>query len=96
MPLAGLHYWILGIPVPAAAERHTLDEWGRLKSLSQSGWDIRFLDYARYDGEELPRRLVLRLLPEATPGGSMSADPMQQTPVLELRLVVEHWTLTTP
>jgi outer membrane lipoprotein LolB len=97
VPLAGLHYWILGIPLPGVPERHTLDERGRLKNLSQSGWDIRFLDYARYNGEELPSRLFLRLLPEAvTPGGSMSADPMRQTPVLELRLVVEHWTLRTP
>ena len=96
IPLAGLHYWILGLPVPGLPERHELDERGRLKSLAQSGWEIRFLDYARYNGEELPRRLVLQLLPETATDGSTNTDPARPPPVLELRLMIERWTLTTP
>jgi len=96
VPLAGLHYWILGIPVPAAAERHSLDERGRLKSLSQWGWDIRLLDYARYNDEELPRRLSLRLSPETATDGPTDTDAARQTPALELRLSIAQWTLTTP
>ncbi len=93
LPLAGLHYWILGISVPGAAEQHQIDAGGRLKSIVQLGWEVRFLDYARYGGEELPRRLSLRLLPETAAGKAGATRP---APGLELRLAIERWNLSSP
>jgi outer membrane lipoprotein LolB len=58
LPLAGLTDWVRGraMPAPAAApvaERRDAD--GRLAELMQSGWTIRYLDYA--DGR--PSRMTL-------------------------------------
>ncbi|MDD9817924.1 MAG: lipoprotein insertase outer membrane protein LolB [Gammaproteobacteria bacterium] len=59
-PVAGLHYWVRGLPGPAPAPSDlVLDERGRLRSLRQAGWEIRFLDYAKRDGIELPVKLQL-------------------------------------
>lgn len=82
LPLTGLPYWILGLPLPDAALREELDQEGRLKRLYQLGWDVQFLDYAMYDGRELPRRLLLRL-----------TEPDAAAPAVELRLVVAQWAL---
>jgi outer membrane lipoprotein LolB len=49
---------VLGLPAPGAAER-TLDEYGRLDRLKQSGWEISFLDYENHHGIELPGRVFI-------------------------------------
>jgi len=59
-PVAGLHYWVRGLPGPAPAPSDlVLDERGRLRSLRQDGWEIRFLDYGERNGIELPVKLQL-------------------------------------
>jgi outer membrane lipoprotein LolB len=77
IPLSGLNYWVLGLPIPGVPHEQRLDDEGRLESLRQLGWTVRFLDYGRYQGVELPRRLFLEI----------------PDPALELRLVVQAWTL---
>jgi outer membrane lipoprotein LolB len=59
MPLAGLHYWVRGLPQPDAPFTKALDEQGRLVSLHQAGWDIRFPSYVRVAGVDLPRKVFL-------------------------------------
>lgn len=84
VPLAGLRHWIVGLPAPATAGVRELDVQGRLERLRQLGWEVRFLDYMRVDGVDLPRRLVLRYL---APGmGDGDAE-------VELRLLVQAWNL---
>ncbi len=87
IPLDGLNYWMLGLPVPEAAASQDLDEWGRLKTLRQSGWDIRFLEYTRIGTVDLPSKLFVKKLAEPAAGN----DPQNAT--LEVRLLIEHWAL---
>lgn len=60
VPLEGLNYWVLGLPAPEAVTKNELDDWGRLKTLEQRGWEIRFLDYAQHEAFELPGRVFIR------------------------------------
>lgn len=60
VPVSGLRYWILGLPVPAETSSGLeLDERGHLARLYQSGWDIRYPEYDTVDEQDLPGRLVL-------------------------------------
>lgn len=83
LPIEGLHYWILGLPDPQAGARRTLDQWGRLKSLQQLGWSIRFVEYTRAGVYELPKRVFIR------------HDPASPADVeIEARLVIENWKIS--
>jgi outer membrane lipoprotein LolB len=46
LPVGEMRYWLVGVPAPALPHEETLGDEGRLASLSQSGWQVR---YARYD-----------------------------------------------
>jgi outer membrane lipoprotein LolB len=60
LPVSGLRYWILGLPVPdAEVSSRELDVYGRITRLEQSGWRIDYLDYILVDGVDLPSRLEL-------------------------------------
>ncbi|MHB8534327.1 MAG: lipoprotein insertase outer membrane protein LolB [Sulfuricaulis sp.] len=87
MPLDGLNYWVLGLPAPGATAHEELDNRGRLKTLVQSGWDIRFLEYARYGSFELPSKLFM------TGRNASAPENSAKDSVLEVRLIVERWTL---
>ena len=82
VPLEGLNYWVLGLPAPEAITQSELDEWGRLKTLEQHGWEIRFLEYVGHDVYELPSRVFIK----------RKSDAASDT-TLEVRLVIEKWTL---
>lgn len=72
LPVAGLPYWVRGLEWPGAeAEEETWDEQGRLKQLSQAGWQISYLDWTPAGVVGLPskldvqgERLRMRLLVE--------------------------------
>lgn len=88
LPLAGLDYWVRGLPVPGRTTLD-LDAYGRLKTLMQFGWTIEYIDYQRIDNVELPSKLVLtRRLTDAE-----SAPSETQAGSLEVRLVIQRWTL---
>lgn len=57
LPVEGLRYWIVGLPVPNLPERHTIDSQGHLSSLNQSGWQIEYQSYQQVDGYRLPKKL---------------------------------------
>lgn len=82
LPLDSLRYWVVGLPVPDAAARNEVDEWGRLSLLEQQGWTIRFLEYVQADAYELPRRVFIER--KARAGGE---EP------LDARIVIESWAL---
>ena len=46
MPLLALPYWMQAVPVPSIASRAEADPVGRPSALSQSGWQIRYTEYA--------------------------------------------------
>lgn len=87
VPLDGLNYWVLGLPTPDATAHEELDNRGRLKTLVQSGWDIRFLEYTRYGSFDLPSKLFMK-----RQGAGAEADPGKNA-ALEVRLIIERWTL---
>ncbi len=59
LPVAGLRFWILGIPAPGLVARQRISPWGLLKTLKQNGWFIRYRRYDRTPWGRLPRLLTL-------------------------------------
>jgi outer membrane lipoprotein LolB len=87
VPLDGLNYWVLGLPLPDTAASQELDPQGRLKTLAQSGWEIRFLEYTRYGSLDLPSKLFIK-----RQGHDANGNPAEDA-TLEVRLVIENWAL---
>ncbi len=56
LPLAGLRYWVLGLPIPGKASTRELDEEGRLASMVQNGWTLQYTEYRKQGDFDLPRR----------------------------------------
>jgi len=81
VPLAGLVYWIRGMPLPDTHGQSSFDRLGRLQRLAQLGWDIEFLDYVRVNDLELPAKIFLRYESATQPNAA-----------LQLRLVINEWT----
>jgi outer membrane lipoprotein LolB len=79
LPVDELNYWILGLPARGAVSRSELDPWGRLKTLEQAGWEVRFLEYAQQGELELPSRLSARRVGSSTP--------------IEVRVAIETFNL---
>jgi len=87
VPLDGLNYWVRGLPAPDTAAIEELDNRGRLKSLVQSGWDIRFLEYTPYGSFDLPSKLFMKRQANG------ANDSPAKNSALEVRLIIERWTL---
>jgi outer membrane lipoprotein LolB len=58
LPISRLRYWVLGVPAPGDSAEETLGPDGRLLTLAQSGWRVRYDEYLNGAGGELPRRVV--------------------------------------
>ncbi|MES1956172.1 lipoprotein insertase outer membrane protein LolB [Salinisphaera hydrothermalis] len=60
-PLQPLSYWAKGLPAPGGYQRISVDSQGRLRSITQDGWTVSYLDYTKPAGAPapLPRRVVL-------------------------------------
>jgi outer membrane lipoprotein LolB len=87
VPLDGMNYWVLGLPAPGPAPDRQLDEQGRLKRLTQSGWDIQFLEYTRHGAFDLPSKMYIARQDSHTEAGAAAGE------TLEVRLSIEQWTL---
>ncbi|HMH87732.1 MAG TPA: lipoprotein insertase outer membrane protein LolB [Steroidobacteraceae bacterium] len=59
LPLENLHYWLLGVPNPAAAFEASRNDQDRATSITQAGWSIAYDRYMPVAGDLLPARLVL-------------------------------------
>ena len=59
LPLRGLRYWIRSLPAPDSEFSVTLDESGRVDTLTQDGWALDYTDYVTLQRLDLPRRIVL-------------------------------------
>jgi outer membrane lipoprotein LolB len=56
LPIAGLRWWVLGLPSPRSASHVELDGAGRAMSIDQDGWHLAYSEYQEVDGRMLPRR----------------------------------------
>lgn len=60
IPMAGLKYWVQGIPTEAMIEKITFDEDGRLSELHQGEWQIVYRSYRQVGQSFMPRKLILQ------------------------------------
>jgi outer membrane lipoprotein LolB len=82
LPLTNLNYWVRGVPVPGLPATQELDDAGRLKTLRQQGWEVRYQEYVQADGYDLPNRFTLTYSPE---------QASLEMPAMEVRLVIDRW-----
>jgi outer membrane lipoprotein LolB len=82
LPLANLNYWVRGVPVPDLPATRELDDSGRLKTLRQQGWEVRYQEYVQAGGYDLPNRFTLTYAPE---------QATLEMPAMEVRLVIDRW-----
>jgi outer membrane lipoprotein LolB len=59
LPVDGLHFWVLGVPMPAMEADLMIDSQGRLEWLEQDGWRIEFSSYQAVAGLQLARKIRL-------------------------------------
>ncbi len=62
LPLSGLVDWVIGHPTSNSepATDIKLDNFGRIMTLKQDGWDIEYAQYAENDSYVLPSKITLR------------------------------------
>ena len=60
LPLSGLSDWAVGRPNTSKIDASSWDEQGKLLTLKQDGWDIRFENYSDNNGVFLPNLIVLK------------------------------------
>jgi len=58
-PVSSVRYWLLGLADPATPAAEQADAQGRLRELQQSGWVVRYEDYAQGAATWLPHKLVI-------------------------------------
>ena len=58
-PVAGIRYWVRGVPVPGEPAVVNTDAGGRMIHLVQSGWEISYERFQALDGGAWPTRLRL-------------------------------------
>ena len=58
-PVRSVRYWLLGLADPATPAVQQSDAAGRLRELLQSGWVVRYEDYAQGAATWLPHKLVV-------------------------------------
>jgi outer membrane lipoprotein LolB len=58
-PVAGIRYWVRGVPVPGEQAVVETDASGRLVHLVQSGWDIHYNRFQDLEGRAWPTDLRL-------------------------------------
>jgi outer membrane lipoprotein LolB len=59
LPVAEMRYWLVGAPAPGTPAEETLAEGGRLASLVQSGWQVRYERYEAVGDVALPARMEM-------------------------------------
>ena len=88
VPFGSMRYWVLGVPEPGQGYEESIDEWGRLQTLRQSGWEIEFVEYRDFDGRELPRKFLMTALPGTT---HIVNDHLGENDEVKVKIVIKHW-----
>lgn len=57
VPVAALQWWVRGLAEPGSGQQPELGADGLPASLEQDGWQVSFLRYMDFQGQQLPRRL---------------------------------------
>lgn len=60
LPVSALRDWVRGLPHEAIKiDEKTLDDKGRLTTLSQAGWQVEFVDYVPLEGNDIPAKIFI-------------------------------------
>lgn len=59
LPVGELRYWLVGVPAPGAVREESIGADGRLESLEQAGWRVRYARYGAVGRLVLPARVEL-------------------------------------
>lgn len=59
LPVSYLAYWVRGLPAPDVAADKQFDTAGRLKVLTQQGWQVTYLDYSQVGSLDLPAKIAI-------------------------------------
>lgn len=88
VPFESMQHWVLGVAAPGGERDMELDGWGRLTSLTQNGWKIRFQEYHYIDGQDMPRKLVMNALPgtEHIVGGAPGENE-----TIQVKALIRQW-----
>lgn len=57
LPVGELRYWLIGAPAPGAPHEESVGADGRLESLEQAGWRVRYARYESVGELALPARV---------------------------------------
>jgi outer membrane lipoprotein LolB len=91
VPFESLQYWVLGVPAPDGEYDMELDGWGRLTSLTQNGWEIRFDEYHYIDKQDMPRKLTMN----AQPGTDhIVGDESGESETIQVKALISRWDWT--
>lgn len=91
VPFQSLQYWVLGAAAPGGAYDFKVDTWGRLSELEQNGWRIDFEEYHYYDGQDLPRKLVMNALPGTE---HIVDDAGGEGQTIQVKAIIRSWDWT--
>jgi len=59
LPVSNLYYWARGLPVPSLPAQQEFDQYNRLTRITQQNWQVSFKQYAVFNHNELPTKIVL-------------------------------------
>lgn len=85
LPVAGLYYWIRGIPVPETTSKITFDPQARAVRIEQNGWVIEYPNYIDVDSPASPANQALQLPKRIN----------AQQDDLTIKIIVQTWGLAS-
>jgi len=88
VPFQSLQHWVLGVPAPQGEYDMELDGWGRLTSLTQNGWRIRFEEFHYIDDQDMPRKLVMNALPGTQ---HIVGDESGENATIQVKALIKSW-----
>ncbi|GGI88848.1 lipoprotein insertase outer membrane protein LolB [Legionella impletisoli] len=59
LPVSNLYYWVRGLPAPGPVQVTEYDRYNHLKTLKQSGYTVKYLNYTSKGNVDLPSKIQL-------------------------------------
>lgn len=88
VPFRAMRYWVLGLPDPGEEYEQSVDDWGRLQTLRQAGWQVEFVEYRDFQGRVLPRKFHMTALPDAR---HIVNDQYEENDQVRVRVIIKRW-----
>jgi len=89
VPFQAMRFWVLGMPNPSEVYEQSIDDWGRLQTLRQAGWEVEFEEYKNFEGRELPRKFNMTALPGTQ---HIVDDELDENDQVRVRVIIKRWS----